>query len=487
MKKRFGLVLVALPMVLAGCGGSGEAPFDGIVIKFEHTFGDKIEAGLKPMIKKFVQLVKENEGVNVKVDLSYYGSYNDTRRVIGTELTSGTGPSMCIAYPDSVAYLMKLEAYDGQFVRRVDQYFNDEELGFGQEAYLGDGEYSDFISSYIEEGSQFTKTGTYVMPLMKSTEIMLYNKYVVGELMKIYRPALSGDAVWEFVDNMSFTDLMALAQLTVDHKTDLGLGNLVKPVFYDSDSNLFITTLLQKGLDYSHKDANGNVFLGLDKTVDAENYASVISELEQYRSWAQAGLIGTKKSENTYGSNYFKDQKVIFTIGSSGGAGYSFPQTEGMDFGVCRVPYHGSESVTPEYVSQGPSVVFLNDKGYSQAKNDEIFKYSWKLYKYLTNEYNNAVLCINNSEGYVPVRNSCYESELWGEYVDPVTADNYGKSAIVVRNKIGGHFLSTLVFNGSASYRDYVGDMVGKVIKGNESISTLVDTVVNNTKNDMSN
>ena len=472
---------------LTGCnqesGGSGKTK-----IIFWHTFGDKIEAGVKDMIKEFKALVKQNEGVSLDVELEHYGGYTDTRTIVGTALEAGNGPSMCVAYPDSVASLMFREAYKGQYVRRVDNYFNDPEIGFGKESYLGDGSVNDFIKSYIQEGSSFQDEGTYVMPFMKSSEIMLYNKDMVGPLMEIYRPELTGDAVWEFVESMSWDDLMALAQLALDNKSSLGFDDMEEPVFYDSDSNMFITQLYQKGLKYSSVDGAGNVILNLDKTADKANYDAAVEMLQDYRSWHKApagqfGRLTTKKTEGTYASDSFKNRKCVFTIGSSGGAGYTFPQTSGMKFGICRVPYRGEESAHPKYISQGPSGCFLNNKGYSKEKNDLVFKYSWKLYKYLTNEYNNTVLCVNHSEGYVPVRESCYRSEIWGEFIGGGT--NYALAASVVKNVIGDNFISSLVFNGSASYRDYVGGLIGDVMTKNDSITSLLDTCVNNTKNDM--
>ena len=112
-----------------------------------------------------------------------------------------------------------------------------------------------------------------------------------------------------------------------------------------------------------------------------------------------------------------------------------------------------------------------------------IFKYSWKLYKYLTNNYNNTVLCVNNSEGYLPVRESCYQSEIWGEFLED--GSSYALTAQVVKNDIGNNFISSLVFNGSASYRNYMTGLIGDVMSTNTAVTSLLDTAVNNTRNDM--
>ena len=480
------LLLTIGTLGMAACGNTQGPASNKIKIDFWHTFGDKPETALKNKADEFIKLVKENEGVDLEFDIYHYGNYTDTVTQIGTALAGGNGPTMMISYPDSVAAIMK--RYPKAIVK-LDDYFTNSEYGFGKDRYLDDVAVgtSDFIQSYIQEGQQFQTPGTYVMPYMKSSEIMLYNVEAVTEVMKIYRPDLTGSEVTEFIETMSFDQLMEIAKVAYDHQAELGItfdkDDKSFPVFYDSDSNMLITQLEQKGLKYSYLDNSGNVVLGLDKAANQENYNAAVELLTKYQEWHDGGLLTTKATENGYASDSFKNKKCLFTIGSSGGAGYSFPQAGQFTCGVCRVPYAGTNSNNPKYISQGPSISFLNDSSKSDELNATTLKYAWKFYKYITNTDNNVEVCVNGSEGYIPVRNSCYQSEYWAEFLE--NDNDYTRSAQVLRNKVGDNFISSLVFNGSAEYRNQMTGLVSAVLTHKGAIGALVDTAVSNTKNAM--
>lgn len=492
MKKKLLLPLTALSlMALAGCGNKGGGGQEGgIKVIFWHTFGDKIEAALKTKAAQFSSLVLQNEGVAVTVEFNHLGGYNDVKRIVGSALEAGNGPTMTISYPDSVAALMKKETFDGQYIVNMEDFFDDEDYGFGTDEYLGDDKEGteDFIQSYLEEGAAFSKPGTYVMPYMKSSEIMLYNKTAAVAAMKIYKPSLSQTEAINFIETMSFDELMELAKVCVDNKTELGFGSMDYPVFYDSDSNMLITQIEQVGLKYSYLNESNKVVLGLDATADPTNAAEVKDMLEQYQSWHLNKYITTKATEGTYASDSFKNQKCFFTIGSSGGAGYSFPEAGTFDCGFCRVPYLGDHKDTnynnAKFISQGPSIAFCNDKSLSSSENKQRLVYGWKFYKFITSTDVNVELCVNGSEGYVPVRNSCYASEDWAEFISDDT-NNYALCARILRDKIKGKFLTSLVFNGSDVYRNEMTGLVGETMKAKTPISDLMNTAINNTKNAM--
>lgn len=489
MKKRILLPFIALSLgALVGCGNKDSGGSSGIRVLFWHTFGDKAESALKLKAASFAALVKQNEGVDVSIELNHLGGYNDVYRIVGSALEAGNGPTMTISYPDSVASLMKKETFSGQYIVNMEDFFDNEEYGFGTDSYLGD-DYpgtNDFVKSYLDEGSAFAKKGTYVMPYMKSSEIMLYNKAAALSAMRIYKPSLNQEQAINFIEHMSFNELMELAKICVDYKDQLGFGSMEYPVYYDSDSNMIITQIEQAGLKYSYL-KDGKPVLGLDKEADPENAAKVKKILEDYQSWHNAKYLTTKQTEGTYASDSFKNKKCFFTIGSSGGAGYSFPQAGEFDMGYCRVPYFGDNSQEnynkATFISQGPSIAFCNDKSLSAEANKERLIYGWKFYKYITSTEINVELCVNGSEGYVPVRHSSYASEDWAEFLGSDTY--YAGCARVLQNDINGKFLTSLVFNGSAEYRNQMTGLVGGVMKGEDSIDNLIATAVNNTKNAM--
>ena len=492
------LLLAVAAMGLLSCGGSDEAAGgdggvdpestyakidvpEGITprVKFAHTFGDIIESEVEIMINDFKAKVSAKEGVEIEVELDHYGNYNDTVSIIGNQLRISNGPTMAIAYPDAVASLMK--EFPNQIVN-MQSYLSDEVYGLGSDGYLGDttkGE-KDFIKSYLDEGRVFDKTGTYVLPYMKSSEIMLYNLDMLKTVLPAYDSTIKEGQIEAYLKNISFDKLMDIAKYAKTNAGKLGLNSLEYPVYYDSDANMLISQIEQKGLKFATKDASGNVVLNLDATKDPTNSAAVAELLNQYRTWRNEGLLCTKGAEGTYASEAFKNGKAIFCIGSSGGAGYSFPETGTFDFGVCKVPYASATAVGAKYVSQGPSIVFLTDAGSSAEQNMYDMIYSWKFYKYITNTRNNVIMCTNHSMGYVPVKQSCYKNSDWLDFI--ADEDNmFGKAAKVLRQEIGDNFITSLVFNGSATYRTEAGALVANTITTSDSIESLIATAVNNT------
>lgn len=495
MKKKLvllGVSLLALG-VLAGCnsgGGSGDGQEDGpLTIEFWHTFGQSLEAAVNEKAVKFAELVKKNEGVDLVIEAANKYNYNTAKTILTPVLTAGTNPTIAISYPDTVADLMGLEETQGQYVVDMESYLNNAEYGIGKDAYLGDRLPStDIVKTYLDEGRAFNREGLFVLPLFKSTEVMLYNKDVVFEALDDYEPTqgMSTSQKEDFVSKMSWTDLMAIGKLLYDNKTEYGLTNLDYPIFYDSDSNMLITHLHQMGLNYSSLDENKNVILGLDKDADSANAALVRDMLDEYKLWHDQHILTTKKTENEYASNSFKTLKTIISIGSSGGAAYSFPEAGSFDVGFARVPYRGENSETPEYISQGPSVVFLRNKKLSDDMNQKKLYYAWKFYKYLVSPSVNLEIAVNKSGGYLPVRESSFSSESWLGYIK--RDQNSSHSADVVVNKIQRHFFNSLVFKGSGTYRDSLATLMAKTMKGediDDALADLINEVKLNMKKDV--
>ncbi len=170
----------------------------------------------------------------------------------------------------------------------------------------------------------------------------------------------------------------------------------------------------------------------------------------------------TKGLRGTYASDFFTGEKCIFSIGSSGGSGYNFPQADAFELGVCRVP---ASNNNPYYVSQGPTLAIFNDNALSKETNDQLTLYAWKFIKYITNGEVNADLCINGSEGYVPVRYSAYDTDVFQEFME--LGENYAKCFDVVINDINVNckYLVSDSFKGSAALRDACESLLTAAIK----------------------
>lgn len=481
--KKITLVLIPLALsALAGCSKSKTEDNSGIVINFWHTFGDKAEAALQSKVDKFIELVKENEGVDVQVELSYQGAYKDMPKKVTTGIATGDNPTIAIAYPDHVADYFAEEDEPGKYVVNFDKYLKDSSLTFGTDAYLGDNmPESDMIQSFMDEGRTLPREGTYLIPLMKSTEIMCYNLDAAKIAMSYAYPDIPVDRVKEFMKTITWEQLLNIADAAYKHKDEIS-SKLQYPIYYDSDSNLFITELYQNKIGYSSIGNDGKGHIDFGDEPNLSKAKALVNKLVEARD---NHLLTTKGVEGTYASGNFKSCVTLFTIGSTGGTGYTIPEAGLFDVGFARVPTMGGEDGQLGYISQGPSMCLLNNRTLTPEKNETTLKYAWKLIKYLTSKQVNVSLCVAGSEGYSPVRTSCYTTETYGDFIEG--GEYYAEAALVTQNDINGRYYNSAVFTGSATLRNEVGALITNVLKDEKrmSVDDAFATAINNAKKDI--
>ena len=472
--------LLALPLVmgaLTGCGGNNGSK--GITIKFWHTFGQTVVDGLKSKIADFKKLVKENDGVDVEIDMKYQGGYDDIAKLISDGFAVKNTPTIAVAYPDNVADYIEVGKSAGvDFVVNLDQFIGSAEVGFGKESWLGDKyDEEDFVEDFYEEGSAYTLKGTYSLPFLKSTEIMFYNMDLLVEVMKDYKPefASSKTKIKEYMARISWNDFMDLCKQIKSNMAKYS-NMLEVPMWYDSDANCIITKMFQNDVAYTSIDSTGK---GKIEFASGETFNKVVDLLDDARSNYAGGLFTTKGIKNTYGSDFFTNEKCIFSIGSSGGSGYNFPQADAFELGVCRVPASNNK---PIYVSQGPTLAMFNDRGLDKDVNEKAQRYAWKFMKYITNGQVNAEICVNGSEGYVPVRHSAYETSFFQDFM--AEGERYAQCYKVVVEDVNseGGYLVSKAFKGSASLRDECGSMLTAALTAanKDAIPALVERAINN-------
>lgn len=484
--KRLNILTLSLCTILGlgfltGCGGNPDGSESGpkgqVNVTFWHTFGQGIQDQLNVKIAEFERIILEEEGVQVNVEHAYQGGYPDILYNISKGFAVGNIPTIAIAYPDHVADYLYNEGNDhGKYVVNFEDYFNHPDYGYGENPYLDDGEdENDIIQTYLNEGRQFVRPGTYCFPFMKSSEVMFYNVEQVNQLLPLYDSSLTSEAaIRDFLNNMSWDEFLAVCQTAVDNKDKL-ISTLEVPVVYDSDSNLFISKMFQNEIPYSS--INSDTQKGQIDFESGEALTKAKAMVQSFKDAYDAGLLTTKGCLGTYGSDAFILQESIFSIGSSGGSGYNFPDAEDFSVDVCRVP---DSNNNPLYVSQGPSLCMLKNTSLSQETNAKNLEYGWKFIKYLTNTNNNIELCIRGSEGYNPIRQSSYETELYFDFLED--GENYAEVSTIVVDEINGHYFNTAVFKGSATLREQVGGIVTSVLLGNSTIDKAFADAINNTK-----
>lgn len=439
---------------------TSSTPITDVSFHFWHTFSKLTLAELTSTTEKFQKLVKENDGVNLTISLDPKGGYDEMTDFVTKSFAAGNTPTLAIAYPDHVATYLSKEKTDGEFVVNMESLAKDSEIGFGKESWIGDADSSDFISKFYEEGTQYAKTGLYSLPFMKSSEIMFYNKDLVLKAMKYYDDTVNTfSKVDALMKNISWDNLMVLCKDIKDHMSELS-NTLEVPAFYDSDANLFITQCMQQNIPYVSLDADGKGKLDF---VNDEAKAMVT----KLKGYYDQGLFTTKGIENVYGSTPFVELKTVFSMGSSGGAGYQIPNADTFTVGVCKIP--SSNVSNSVYVSQGPTITMLKNPGVSDEENNIRVKYAWKYLKYLTSSQVDADMCENGSAGYIPVRASSYETDSFSEYMNDETSIS-SESLRVVHNDIGGSYFNTPAFPGSTVAREKVGGIISTVLKGSKSV-----------------
>lgn len=435
-------------------------------IYFWHTFGQTVQDELNKQIKSFEKLVKENEGVDVDVELSYIGSYDEILQQIKRGFATGNTPTIAVAYPDHVSEYLGLEDFDEQYVYNLNKLFDDPQIGYGKNAYLGDDkDETDFVESFFAESTNYLKEGAYSLPFMKSTEILMYNKDIVeGVVLPDYAEA-RGLAIPDYkaflgsMDWDSFIDILRFVKEDMDGAQKYG-SSLISPLIYDSDENLIISKLYQNEIPFiSVKDGKGSIDFNNDQAKEV---------VERIKGYYDDGLLLTKgTNDGKYGSDNFTLGETLFTVGSSGGAGYNDPGTASFKVDVVKVPY---ENDKPLYVSQGPTLTLLKSNGVSDEVNAFRKEYGWKFLKYITNTVNNVDAAYLGSEGYVPVRESSYEVDYYQEYLANEDDDFLPKTANCVINDIKGRYLTTPVFKGSSAARDNIGGVITQSLIGNKTI-----------------
>jgi multiple sugar transport system substrate-binding protein len=439
---------------------------------FWHTFGQGNDAALLSSCTAFEKLIKEHDGVDLTINRSYQGGYADIQTKIEKSFATGLTPTMAIAYPDHVAGYLKDEPNPGDYVYNLEDYMNDATIGFNKQSYLGDtAGKDDFVEAFIDEGTHFTRQGTFTLPFMKSSEVMFYNVEAVTNAFKFFKPEItSANAIAQYMENITWDDFLALCKVAYDNKAQI-LSTMTVPAWYDDDANLMISKMYQNNIGYSSIDANGKGVIDYESGTNRTNAEAMVTRL---KSAYDAGYLKTKGTEGTYGSDAFKHGLCLFTVGSSGGTGYNSPSGGAFSVGVCKVPV---SNANPYFVSQGPTLTFLKNPSLSKAENDLRMKYAWMFAKFLTNGKQNVYQCVYGSQGYLPVRYSAYETDEYQTFLKE--GELYAASANILINDISGHYLNTAVFPGSSNLRTQTGGILTQVFLGSKSVSDAFTGAIN--------
>lgn len=468
---------------LVGCKNDNNEKKEVTIDFWTNFYGDSQTSWINEKVAEY----KEIEP-NVTVNWEGKGRYSAIKESLDQLVnTPDKLPSIAVVYPDYVYNYIEED-----LVLDMTPFMEDSKYGFGKTVKDGktvdekDTEASDFNSAFLKEGQEYQVSGTYSLPLSKTSEVMYYNE------TEFNKHNYSVPSTW--------SELISLArQIRKDYpsiykeenKGNAGSG-AVAPIGYDSYDNMFITFANMLDIPYGgNTDTNNNGHIDKEEAVKFNN-ESTYKMVRMIKDWYDEGLITVKDTLNfaEKGKHYinepFTSGESLIVLNSTTGTSRcatdsflpSIAPMPGMDSNILD----GKEvkEKNAKVMSQGPSVCFFD-------KDDDTNLEAWKFYKWLTNTENSAGL--SDVYGGAPTRQSAYETEtlknvLKSKDKSTVTTGNNSTSdeqAYMLSNVYSAYETYTSnnqsfiapVSQFSSAARTAVGDALYEVLVSKETGSSL--------------
>ena len=431
MKKRkiAGIILAALTAVsLCGCGGSGTGksaqvkldPNHPVSLTVWHYYNGTQQAVFDSLVEEFNATTGKDEGIYVE---GYsQGSVSDLEQAVNSaidgEVGAGDLPDIFSSYADT-AYAVQQQGK----LTDLKQYFTDEEL-------------SAYVDSYIEEGDFNNDGALYLLPVAKSTEIMMLNKTDWEPFAEATGVTLEDLATTEGITRVAQKYYEWTDSLTPDVPDD-------GKAFYgrDSMSNYFVIGMKQMGKDiFEVKD--GQVTVNTDK------------ELIR-RLWDNYYVPFVKGYFGAYGkfrSDDVKTGDLLAYTGSTVSVTY-FPDSVETEDGSYPIEYVVQQAPVME---GGGNIKVQQGAGMAVTKSDEQHEYAASVFlKWFTQkEHNMEFVC---SSSYMPVLKEANTVEALDEAVQqsdtPVNEKVYTSLKSVLEDFENTEYYTLKNFNNGYSAR----------------------------------
>lgn len=450
---------------------TGDVPvvaYDGseVTISFYHCMGAALKDILADGIDDFTKMYP-----NIKVLNTSFGDYDGVRNQISTELGARQAPSLAYCYPDHVALYNKTSA-----VLPLDQWIASTAKASGSNEQMGltQAQIDDYVPMYWNEGKIYDDAGTmYTLPMLKSTELLYYNKTYFTE------NNLTVPTTWD--------EMEATCQQILDIEAAKEGGSKANPCIplgYDSSSNWFITMTEQLGTDYTTSE-KGNYFT----FNTAENRAFV----EKFRGWYDKQYVTTEPIFGSYTSDLFTETaagktKAYMCIGSSAGAGYQTPdlmndgKTYPFEVGVAMIPQTdtienlAAAGKTPKMLSQGPSICLF------KKQNSQEVAAAWLFAKFITTNVKFQAKCSMNN-GYTPAIQSVAENTTYSTFLAKSENGNAYLQAAAVKltMQMQDYYYVSPAFPGSSAAREEMESLMTNCFKqkpeAGQTVSQLIEAL----------
>jgi len=411
---------------------------------------------------------KEFPYIQVKI-APYAGSYDMLRSstILDINLKNEDKiPDLIIGYPEDFA-----EYYVGNNLVNLQYFIDDLEVGMDED------EMNDFIQAYLLENRGFDPkfpNDLYSLPLNKTTEVMVYNKTAFQALFgsnylnkipktweemnivsaEIINKVKAGELDNTFVDTYDYYTGTTTYIKVSDYLNNQNNPRFI-PFIYESPDNGFITLTKQFGAKYTKRESVLKGYIYFDN-------AEARSAMTYFQTMKNYGVFGVSSNLDVpYSSDAFKLIQTLMTVGSASGIAYN--ASTKYELGFAPIPYYNEDA---KYViQQGTNIGMLNHN------NDEEKLASWLFIKYLMRPENTAQFAMATG-GYLPVKESAYESDKYSQYLKNPTNDKKEFSAAAkvafeyyIKNEY--EFIVDEAFIGSSSIRKETGRLFNSIIADN--------------------
>lgn len=377
MKKKMIAVFMACMMVasvLAGCKSSQKEeaktvkldPDNPVTLKVWHYYNGTQQATFDKLIDKFNSTVGKDEGIYVE---GYgHGSVSDLEKAITNSVNEEVGaedmPDIFSTYADT-AYTIEKKGK----LADLSPYFTKSEL-------------SKYVDSYIKEGYLNNDKGLYLLPVAKSTEVMLLNKTDWEPFAKATKTS---------IEELKTTEGITKVAKKYYDWTDAKTPNVPNDgkAFYgrDSMSNYFVIGMKQMGKEiFEVKD--GKVTVNTDK--------KLLKRL--WENYYVPYVSGYFASYGKFRSDDVKTGNIIAYTGSTSSAFY-FPETVEEENGSHAIKY---EVLEAPVMKDGKNYKVQQGAGMAVTKSDDKHEYAATVFlKWFSKKEQNLQFVCESS--YMPV------------------------------------------------------------------------------------
>ena len=410
----------------------------------------------------FVEPLFEND--DIKVRAVSKGSYDKLYESITYSLSTRDYPNIATGYASHFANYVRsgytLENPTG-VLQNLNSFLDDGDLNEQHKQETGYTLREDFYPEYMIENNSIAYNAednplTVAIPFSRTTEIMVYNSIFVdyalskgeiynipqtwsewklfGPLLRQYQMELNGHKLYGKLNNdgraydFSFTQDDGL-ELLLDFSDVTDEESAV--LSWDSGANMFMTLVRQFGsqfTSFTFEDRKAS------KVEDRHGYMEFYSDDNKDKTIAAMQLVRdlTGNSNETrifavpsyfggrYASSAFQDNKVLFSICSSGGLLYS--ATGDKQIRVAPIPYN-----TADYkyvVSEGANMTVFDQNNYDNKETynkEQTVKLAFDtVIKMSTGEYQ-AKWAV--ATGYYPTSKSATSSQAYQQFLVSPSSD----------------------------------------------------------------